>query len=77
MGRIDEEMFNNATQSANLKSNKKEQIEETQRESSVYDVPKMWLEAIKSNKMGVRSFSGYAKIAIYEKLINDGLIKKD
>lgn len=77
MGRIDEEMFENATQSANLKTNKKEQTEETQRESSVYDVPKTWLTVIKSNKRGVRSFSGYAKVAIYEKLIKDGLLKEE
>jgi hypothetical protein len=75
MGRIDEEMFENATQGANLKANKKDQPEEIQRYSSVYDVPKTWLTAIKSNKWGVCSFSGYAKVAIYEKLIKDGLLK--
>lgn len=77
MGRIDEEIFENATQSANLKSNKKEMSEETQRESSVYDVPKVWIQAIKSNKIGCRSFSGYAKVAIYEKLIKDGFLKDE
>ena len=76
MGRIDEEMFENATQSANLKTNKKEQTEETQRESSVYEVPKTWITAIKGNKMGIRSFSGYAKVAVYEKLLKDGLLKE-
>ena len=77
MVRIDEEMFTNATQSANLKANKKEQSTETQRESSVYEVPKTWLMAIKKNKTGFRSFSGYAKVALYEKLIKDGLIKDE
>lgn len=77
MAKINEEMFQNATQSANLKLNEKEIKEETQRESTVYDVPKTWLAAIKNNKKGLKSFSGYAKVAVYEKLIQDGLIKEE
>jgi hypothetical protein len=77
MPRIDDDAFETATQSAHLKSNSKEEKPELQRHSSVYDVPKAWIAIIKNNKSGLRSFSSYASVAIYEKLVRDGLIKED
>ena len=77
MPRIDDEAFETATESAHLKANNKEAKPELQRHSSVYDVPKTWITAIKNNKSGLRSFSSYALVAIYEKLLKDGLIKED
>lgn len=78
MAKIDEEMFEGAVSSANLKDTrkvKKPDALETKRESTVYDIPVAWLTAIKNNNSGLRSFSGFARAAVYEKLVRDGLIE--
>jgi hypothetical protein len=46
--------------------------EATDKNSPVYDVPKLWKRLIK-NSSGA-SFSAYAKMAVREKLQRDGLI---
>lgn len=46
--------------------------EATDKNSPVYDVPKLWKKLIK-NSSGA-SFSAYAKMAVREKLQRDGLI---
>lgn len=74
MAKINEEMFENATQTAGLKSNTKETAtSETQRYIAVYDVPKIWIEAVKRNG-GIKTMSAFARQAILEKLERDGLI---
>lgn len=50
----------------------KEDDEGVDRNSPVYDVPKLWKKLIK-NSSGA-SFSAYAKMAVREKLQRDGLI---
>lgn len=73
MAKINEEMFENATQKAGLKSNMKAPNNETQRYIAVYDVPKVWIEAVKRNG-GIKTMSAFARQAILEKLERDGLI---
>lgn len=50
----------------------KEEDEGTDRNSPVYDVPKLWKKLIKSTSGA--SFSSYARMAVREKLQRDGLI---
>lgn len=73
MAKINEEMFEKATQSAGLKSNMKTPSHETQRYVAVYDVPKVWIEAVKRNG-GIKTMSAFARQAILEKLERDGLL---
>lgn len=70
MAKINEDMFNDATKTAGLKSN---QDEEVQRYISVYDVPKSWIKAVKESS-GVKTMSAFARQAILEKLKREGLI---
>lgn len=51
---------------------KPEDDEGTIRQNTVYDVPKKWHKAIKEGTGA--SFSNYAKLAIREKLMRDGLL---
>ncbi|MDQ5922229.1 MAG: hypothetical protein QG673_2288 [Pseudomonadota bacterium] len=71
MAKINEQMFENATQTAGLKNNTDNN--ETQKYVAVYDVPKKWIHAVKT-KSGIRTMSAYARQAILEKLERDGII---
>ena len=75
MAKINEEMFNNATQKAGLKDNldRDARNSEVQRYVAVYDVPKKWIHAVKT-KSGIKTMSTFARQAILEKLMRDGLI---
>lgn len=73
MAKINEEMFEDATKTAGLKSNIEASKSNTQRYVAVYDVPKVWIEAVKRNG-GIKTMSAFARQAILEKLERDGLI---
>jgi hypothetical protein len=74
MAKINEAMFENATQTASLKNNKTtESNNDVQRYIAVYDVPKSWIRAVKA-RSGIKTMSSYARQAILEKLERDGLI---
>lgn len=73
MAKINEEMFENATQTAGLKNNKKDNNSDVQRYVAVYDVPKAWINAVKT-RSGIKTMSSYARQAILEKLERDGII---
>lgn len=74
MARINEEMFENATQKAGLKGNQGiHSNDDVQRYVAVYDIPKTWIQAVKT-KSGIRTMSTFARQAILEKLTRDGLI---
>lgn len=75
MAKINEAMYNNATQKAGLKDNqdKKLDSDDMQRYIAVYDIPKKWIQAVKE-KSGIRTMSTFARQAILEKLMRDGLL---
>ena len=75
MAKINEKMFENATQSAGLKSNKTTEVDnDIQRYIAVYDIPKAWIKAVKA-RGGIKTMSSFARQAILEKLERDGIIK--
>lgn len=71
MAKVDEQLFNSATSAAELKSNKK--VITGGKIVSVYDVPLIWIEAVKT-KTGIKSMSSFARQALLEKLERDGLL---
>ncbi len=72
MAKINEDAFDNATNSAGLKSTTSED-NEVQRYIAVYDVPKVWIKTVKT-KTGIKNMSAFARQAILEKLERDGLL---
>jgi hypothetical protein len=75
MAKINETNFQRATRGAELKTKSKTADDELQRYIAVYDVPKLWIRAIKSNKKNpLNNTSAYTKQALLEKLERDGLI---
>lgn len=72
MAKINEKMFDEATQSAGLKTEVKED-NDVQRYIAVYDVPKAWIRIVKT-RTGIKNMSAFARQAILEKLERDGLI---
>lgn len=72
MAKINEAMFDQATQSATLKTDLKKN-DDIQRYIAVYDVPKLWINIVKT-KTGIKNMSAFARQAILEKLEKDGLI---
>lgn len=74
MAKINEDAFDNAKNTAGLKS-ATEQTEdvEVQRYIAVYDVPKIWIKIVKT-KTGIKQMSAFARQAILEKLERDGLL---
>lgn len=73
MAKINEAMFEEATKTAGLKSNTETSKKDTQRYIAVYDVPKVWIDAVKRNG-GIKTMSAFARQAILEKLERDGLL---
>jgi len=69
MGKFDglEDKFEKVVNKASLKNN----LEKQTKNIVVYNVPVEWIDIIKENGM---SFSGYAKMAIREKMKRDNLI---
>jgi len=69
MGKFDnlENKFQDVTNKASLKNNNKKE----NKNILIYNVPSEWSQILKENGM---SFSGYAKMAILEKMKKDGLI---
>lgn len=68
MAKINTEAFNQISENANLtQSNQKINLE-VRRNTSVYDIPLVWIDAIKKNNVSV---SSYIKQAIIEKLTRD------
>jgi hypothetical protein len=68
--KIDQDAFDKISGSANLK-NKQDDNSETVRNTSVYEIPRAWIDAIKNNKISV---SSYIKQAMFEKLKRDGMV---
>ena len=74
MAKINEQMFENATQTAGLKNNQATETDrDVQRYIAVYDIPKTWITAVKAQS-GIKTMSAYARQAILEKLERDKLI---
>lgn len=71
MAKVDELLFNSATSAAELIANKK--VVTSGKIISVYDVPLMWVEAVKT-KTGIKSMSSFTRQALLEKLERDGLL---
>ena len=68
--KIDQDAFDKIRGNANLQ-NKQEDNSDTVRNTSVYEIPRAWIDAVKKNKIGV---SSYIKQAMFEKLKRDGMI---
>ena len=68
--KINQAAFEQLSESANL-SHVKNEDTSVRRNTSVYDIPMSWINAIKKNNVSVSSF---IKQAIFEKLKRDGSI---
>lgn len=74
MVKINNEAFKKVSQTAGLKDNQDIRTNnDVQRYIAVYDIPKSWIQAVKT-KSGIRTMSTFARQAILEKLMRDGLI---
>lgn len=73
MAKIDENVFEEVSSKAHLKDNSIQDIssQDIQRYVMVYDVPKLWIDALKKNKL---KSSQYFKQAVLEKLQRDNMI---
>ena len=77
MARIDETAAEQAVGGAALKEGDpkaaNEAVQELQKQTIVYDIPKEWIRLIKSG--AAATTSGYMKQALREKLVRDGHLK--
>lgn len=71
MAKINIDAFNKVSENANLSQSEKDTNIEVRRNTSVYDIPMVWIKAIKKNNVSV---SSYIKQAIIEKLTRDGML---
>ena len=71
MAKINTEAFNRVSENANLSQTNKKANDEVRRNTSVYDIPMIWIDAIKKNNVSV---SSYIKQAIIEKLTRDSAL---
>jgi hypothetical protein len=72
MVKINTDAFKEVSQTASLNhDNTKFEVEEVRKNTSVYDIPIVWINAMKKHKFNV---SSYIKQALFEKLRNDGLL---
>ncbi len=70
MVKINSDAFKKVSQTANL-NHETNDSESVRKNTSVYDIPLLWINAIKKNKISV---SSYIKQALFEKLRRDGML---
>ena len=76
MAQIDETAAEQAVGGAALKEGDTKptnEVQELQKQTIVYDIPKEWIRLIKSG--AAATTSGYMKQALREKLVRDGHLK--
>lgn len=74
MAKINEEVFEQVSNEADLQTNRKKTKSAKTCNVLVYDVPEAWKDAIRDNSMTISSFF---KAAVKEKLIKDKLLSKN
>lgn len=76
MAKFNEEAINAAVNGAALKVTTSEAVvpleEEIQKQTPIYGIPKSWAKLVKKHRHA--TFSTYARAAIEEKMIRDGLL---
>lgn len=77
MAKINEDVFEKVSDSANLKAQSQketeENLDEETRTLTVYSVPQSWFDVVKSQPKR-QTMAAFAREAIYEKLKKEGLI---